>query len=725
MSRGTQVQPVLSPTRKQFGTFDLDLETGELRRNGLKLKLQDKPFQMLAMLLERPGELVTREALRERLWPAGTFVDFEHGLNTATKKLRHALGDSAENPQFIETLARRGYRFIAPVTPIEAAGASSPVEARQDFAPAPFMRRGRVAVLGVVVALVVTVVAAIVMSRRPAHAPADASVKRVAVLPFENLGAKEDDYFADGITDEVRGKLTNLPGLEVIARTSSNGYRNTEKTTQQIGEELDAEYLLTGAVRFATASDGTRRVQVSPELSLASSGASRWAQAFDAPLTDVFHVQAEIATRVAQALDIALSAGEKRRLQAKATQNVPAYDAFLRGEEASQSMTVSDPPSLRQTIGHYEQAVALDPAFVEAWARLSRAASTLYANATPTPAEGERALLAAEQALAMAPERPEGHQALGYYYIFVAKDATRALPEMERAYRLSPGDAEYATSLAITRQYLGQWEASVSDLEQALRIDPRSLNTLRRLGFATLRLRRQSASRKTYDRGLAFAPANLVFLEQKAMTYLAEGDLAGARAVLNAAPKEVDPTALVAFVANYVDLAWLLDEAQRDLLLRLTPSVFDNRGVWAHCLAQASALKGDEQNVRKYAEIARAEFEKQLEAVPEDAQVHVLLGLSLAYLERKAEAIRKAERAVELLPISRDAHLGPYIQHQLVRVYILTGENDKALDKLEPLLRIPYHLTPGWLEIDPNFDPLRQNPRFATLLTQAVSPTTP
>ena len=293
------------------------------------------------------------------------------------------------------------------------------------------------------------------MSRRPADAPAHAGVKRLAVLPFENLGSKEDDYFVDGITDEVRGKLTNLPGLEVIARTSSNEYRKTQKKPQQIGKELDAEYLLTGAVRFAKGSDGTRRVQVSPELSLASSGASRWAQPFDATLTDVFQVQGEIATRVAQALDVALSAGEKRRLEAKSTQNLPAYEAYLRGEEASQSMTAVDPPSLRRAVGHYEQAVALDPRFVEAWARLSRASSFIYTNGTPTPAGAERALFAAEQALAIGPERPEGHQALGYYYMFVAKDPARALPEMERARRLSPGSADYATSLGITRQIPG------------------------------------------------------------------------------------------------------------------------------------------------------------------------------------------------------------------------------------------------------------------------------
>ena len=728
---------MLSPTRKRFGTFDVDLEAGELRRNGLKLKLQEKPFQMLAMLLERPGEVVTREALRERLWAADTFVDFDHGLNTATKKLRQALGDSAENPRFIETLARRGYRFIAPVASVGAAGATSPVGARPDPADAtsanfsagparepsmaasraPLMRDGRVAVLGVAAILIAAVVALIVMTRRPAGAPALAGAKRLAVLPFENLGSREDDYFADGITDDVRGKLTKLPGLEVIARTSSNEYRKTRKKLQEIGKELDAEYVLTGAVRFAKGSDGTRRVQVSPELSLTSSGASRWAQPFDAPLTDVFQVQGEIATRVAQALDVALSAGEQRTLEAMPTQNVPAYEAYLRGEEASQSMTAGDPPSLRRAVGYYEQAVALDASFLEAWARLSRGSSYFYTNGTPTPAGAARAREAAEKALAIGPERPEGHQALGDYYRSVIKDMAPALPEMEEARRLSPGNADYATSLAMVKQYLGQWEASLRDLEEARRLDPRSVMTLRRLGFAALRLHRHSESRQAYDRGLALAPTNLSLLREKAMTYLADGDLAGARAVLKAAPKEVEPTALVAFIANYADLVWLLDEAQRDLLVRLTPSAFDDdRSVWAICLTQASALRRDEPIVRKHAEVARAAVEEQLAAVPQDAMRRTVLGLSLAYLGRKAEAIREAERAAALLPISRDAHFGPYVQHQLVRVYILTGENEKALDRLEPLLKIPYHLTPGWLKIDPNFDPLRQSPRFKRLI---------
>ena len=205
------------------------------------------------------------------------------------------------------------------------------------------------------------------------------------------------------------------------------------------------------------------------------------------------------------------------------------------------------------------------------------------------------------------------------------------------------------------------------------------------------------------------------------MTYLLEGDLAGARAALKDAPKEVEPTALVAFVASAGDFVWVLDEAQRDLLVRLTPSAFDDdRGVWALCLTQAYALKRDEPSVRKYAEIARAAFEEHLAAAPQDAQLHAELGLSLAYLGRKVDAIREAEKAMELLPISRDAFLGPYLQHQLVRVYILTGENEKALDKLEPLLKIPYNLSPGRLRIDPNFDPLRGNPRFEKMRNPAT-----
>ena len=187
--------------------------------------------------------------------------------------------------------------------------------------------------------------------------------------------------------------------------------------------------------------------------------------------------------------------------------------------------------------------------------------------------------------------------------------------------------------------------------------------------------------------------------------------------MLKGAPKEVEPTAIVSYLATYFDLVWVLDEEQRELLLRLTPSAFDNnRGAWSLCLVQAFALKGDAAGVRSHAEEARKAFEQQLLSAPENAQLHAELGLALAYLGQKDEAIREGERAVALLPVTKDAYLGPYLEHQLARIEILVGEPEKALDHLERLVKIPYLLSPGWLKIDPNFDPLRKNPRFQRLL---------
>ncbi len=544
-------------------------------------------------------------------------------------------------------------------------------------------------------------------------------LKRVAVLPFENLGAAEDDYFADGIADEVRGKLTSIPGLQVIARGSSTPYKKTNKTPKQIAEELNAAYLLTATVRWEK-SRGTSRVHVSPELvdvTRPDAPTSKWQQPFDASLTDVFQVQADIASKVAQALGVALGAGEEKRLSEKPTENFAAYDAFLKGEETSNGMAAGDPPSLRKALGFYEQAVALDPAFAQAWARVSMANSTLYGNTPPTPQLAERARQAAEKAVALAPNRPEGYLALGNYQRLVVVDFSRALEQYTKAQRLAPNNAEILSGVAATEQSLGRSDASVEQLKQAERLDPRSVVTLRRLGNALLRLRRYPEAREALDRSLALSPANLNVIEHKAMTFLAEGDLAGARAVLKAALKDVEPTALVAFVAAFWDLVWVPEEGQRDLLLRLTPSAFDDdKGTWALCLTQAYALRGDAGNVRTYAEEARKAIEEQLRATPNDAQQHVVLGLSLAYLGRKEEAIREGKSGVALVPVAKDAYFGPYVQHQLVRIYMLAGEPEKALDQLEPLLKIPYYLSPGWLKIDPTFDPLRKNARFQKLV---------
>ena len=543
--------------------------------------------------------------------------------------------------------------------------------------------------------------------------------RRVAVLPFENLGSPADDYFADGIADEIRSKLTVVPGIEVIARGSSTPYRKTTKTPTEIARELEAGYLLTATVRWQK-TGGTSRVHVTPELvEVKKSGlsATKWEQPFDAALTDVFQVQSDIASRVAQALGVALGTGTERRLLEKPTQNLPAYDAFLKAEQAWNGGAAIDPPSLRRAIGFAEQAVALDPGFAQAWATLSRANSSLYAASVPSPATAERARQAAEKAVALAPNRPEGYLALGTFHDFVHQNFAQSLEQYSRGLRLAPSNADLLAATALAEEGLGRWDGAVSHLRQAERLDPRSVNDQAVLSGALLRLRRYPEAREALNRGLALAPASLILIERKAMLSLAQGDLAGARAVLQDRQKDVEPTALVAYVANFQDLVWTLDEGQREVLVRLTPSAFDdNRGGWSLCLVQAYALNGDRASVLKYAGEAREAFEDQLRATPADAQRHANLGLALAYLGRKDEAMQEGRRALTLRPVATDAYKGPYIQHQVVRIFILVGEPERALDQLEPLLKIPYYLSPGWLKIDPTFDPIRRNPRFQKLV---------
>jgi TolB-like protein/Tfp pilus assembly protein PilF len=569
-----------------------------------------------------------------------------------------------------------------------------------------------------VAAIFVLAVAGFLLLRRSHKSVGNAgSIKRVAVLLFENLGAPEDDYFADGISDEIRGKLTSLPGVEVIARASSTPYKKTTKAPNQIAQELGVKYLLTATVRWEKAT-GSSRVHVSPELvEVRESGApaSRWQQPFDAALTDVFQVQSDIASRVAQALGVALGAGDEERLSAKPTQNLAAYDAFLKGEEARHIWNY-DWSSPQKMIEFYDQAVALDPGFAQAWARISQVNSNRYVE-DQKPEFAERARRAAEKAAALAPDDDLSFLALGTYQGNVLLDHARAIEQFAKAQRIAPGNAEVLLTTAGHEVALGRWDAALEHTRHAERLDPRSVENNENLGWTLTWMRRYPEAREALDRGLALAPSNIACIDGKVMTYLGEGDLAGARAVMKAAPKEVEPTRLVALVASNFDVVWVLDDSQRELLLRLTPSAFDNdRERWAAILADASALKGDAANARSYAEEARKAVEEDLRARSDNAGDHVILGLMFAYLGRKDEAIREGERGVALLPVTKDAWSGAFDQHLLARIYILVGEQEKALDQIEALLKIPYLLSPGWLRIDPTFDPLRKNPRFQKLV---------
>jgi serine/threonine-protein kinase len=579
-------------------------------------------------------------------------------------------------------------------------------------------------VLGALGLAALAAATATLLSRRgapPATSTESAAptVTRLAVLPFENLGDSADAYFADGVADAVRGKLTALAGLEVIARASSMAYHKTDKSPQEVARELGVCYLLTGTVRWAKATDGTSRVQVSPELvevREAGAPASKWQQPFDAALTDVFQVQADIAGRVAQALNVALGTQEQQRLTQRPTADLAAYDAFLKGEAAAQSLASWDLPALRRATTFYEEAVARDSTFGLAWARVAHAHALLYASSA-SPAEAQAALSALAKAERLAPNVPETYMARAAYEEVVRRDPVRALAATEAGLARAPDRYELMAMAASAELVLGRLDAAVARLRRAKTVDPRSVVVPSFLGWALLYQRRWDEARRALDDALSLVPPDLLALETRAMTYLGEGDLAGARLVLAEAPPAIDRTQLAAYLAWHNDLYWVPDEAAQQQVLTLPPSAFgDDRGTWALLRAQLYHLSGDTTTARVYADSARIAYESQLRANPGDDELHSSRGLALAYLGRKAEAITEGERGAALLPISRDAFSGPSRQHQLVRIYILVGEPEKALDRLEPLLKVPYYLSPGWLRIDPSFAPLRGNPRFERLV---------
>ncbi len=542
-------------------------------------------------------------------------------------------------------------------------------------------------------------------------------VRRLAVLPFDNLGSADDEYFADGVTDEIRGKLSAIPGLQVTASRSAAEYKKSTKDLATIARELGVDYLLVGKVRWEKGAGGQSRVRVSPELIQVATGSTRWQQPFDANLTDVFQVQADVAGRVAEALDVALGAGQKQALAERPTRNLPAYDAYLKGEEISGGGAVLDPIALRRALVYYDQAIGLDSAFAAAWAKRSLAFSSLYRNSVPEPATARMALESAERARTLAPELPEGYLALAEYYRGPGEDRARALEQAQLGLKLAPTNVDLLVAAALSQQTVGHWAEAAEFLSRAEAIDPRSATTALRRTRSLLFLRRYDEALAASARALQIAPTSLTLLETRAMVLAAKGDLPAAQERIRSVPEGVDPAAMAAYVASYYDLFWLLDHTQRTLLYQLRPGHFDDDpGSWGLALAGAYALQGDRRRTLAYADSARAGYEEQLRATPDNGQLRALLGVALAYLGRKSDAIREGRRGVELTPIARNAFDGPYIQHQLARIYILVGEPDQAMDQLEPLLRVPYYLSPGWLRIDPTFDPLRKRPRFQALL---------
>jgi tetratricopeptide (TPR) repeat protein len=424
-------------------------------------------------------------------------------------------------------------------------------------------------------------------------------------------------------------------------------------------------------------------------------------------------VQSEIASQVASRLDVALTDSVKTRLEARPTQNVAAYDAYLRARDGG-----NDPASLRASIAALEQAVALDPSFARAWAKLADRYSLLYSNGIPTRELAQAARRAVDRAIALAPGDASGFLAMTTYFRTIAAEPDSARAALETAVRLAPTDPDALAAKAHTEMTAGAWDSALVHIDAALARDPRAVARWTTKAELLSRLHRYAEARAAGDHGLQLQPADLRTTQMRTFAELMAGDLPAAQAVLRRST--ANPVDVAAYMSAYNDLYWVLPAADQNVVLRLGPAAFgDDRAGWAAVRTEIYWMRGDTARARIYADSALAEFDQQLREVPDDPQRHVFRGLMLAYLGRKAEAIAEGERGTALLPLSRNADFGGYLEHQLARIYILTGEQEKAIDTIERLMQQGYLLSPGYLRIDPGFAPLRGNPRFQKLTAGA------
>jgi serine/threonine-protein kinase len=556
------------------------------------------------------------------------------------------------------------------------------------------------------------------VGRAASQTAAPSTVDRImlAVLPFENLGEPQDEYFADGVTEELTARLAVIQGLGVIARTSAIKYKNTEKGIREIGQELGVEYVLEGTVRWRRPGEGPSEVRVTPQLIRVSDATHVWANIYEEDLADIFEVQEDVAEQVAQALNVTLLEPERRALSAKPTENLEAYDYYLRGIELLERPGVRSDNYLNAQ-RMFERAVEIDPGFALAYTGLSKVNTDFYFYAVDRSDERRmRAREAAERALQIDPDLPEAHLSLGSYYYLVERDHDRALEELGLAERGLPGDVSLLWRRGLIWRSQGRWEEAVASLERGVELSPREATLFFRLGNTYFYLRRYEEAETYFDKALALQPDYVEVALLKTMVALwGRGDTGPLRTLVEGIPSGFDPSGLVSM------LHWYVAYYDRDYAAALGVMKSSDRDnfQWQEffvpktlMVAMAYVQMGETGLARAAADTARRDLETRLLEEPDDPRVLQALSHVLTVLDNKQEAIRAALRAVELVPISKDAVDGPELLVSLADIYAYFGDVEAAVEQYELYLSVPAYRSLDFILLDSSLDPIRDDPRF-------------
>ncbi|MGA8554428.1 MAG: winged helix-turn-helix domain-containing protein [Candidatus Acidiferrales bacterium] len=456
----------------------MDPRAGELRKHGLRVRLQEQPVRVLVMLLERPGEVIGREEIQRELWPADTFVDFDHGLNKAINKIREALGDSAVSPRFVETVARRGYRFLAEVKLVESSPAFAPEPStlHPDTAPhvPPESRKPKLlrawlwGILGIsVFVLLVPIVLWKIHSREPTHS----AIRSLAVLPLESLSNDaSQDYFADGMTDELISDLGQISALRVISRTSVMAYKHARKPLPQIAHELNVDAVVEGTVLRSG-----DRVRITAQLIEAAADKHLWSQSYEGEMKDALALQSKVATAIADQIRINLNPQEQAALKKVTVVNPEAYESYLKGRYFWNKRTAD---GLKGALAYFNQAIEEDPGYAQAYSGLADTYALLgdWQYGVMTPKEAfPKAKAAATKALELDSTLGEAHNSLAFCLDAFDWDLDSAGKEFQRSIELNPGYATAHHWYAWHLSLLGRYDEALVQMRIAQNLDPLSL----------------------------------------------------------------------------------------------------------------------------------------------------------------------------------------------------------------------------------------------------------